>query len=445
MICLNVSCANLYILKIVIAEQTKEGCYDVDRGPGDSSAGVLCLETASVVGSDQFCINTPARPARSITALACAEGQTRINSVLEAVECHLGSVGLSSATPPNAASGVAARAQKLHPLCGLVASGKQDERDKDHYCHSGGVGLHEQDWPTRPITMVVPFAAGGAGDILSRMLGPRLQQKWGHALIVDNKPGGGGVIAANAVAKAAPDGYTLLIAPSAIMAVNVTLYKSLSYDPTADFVPLALAAQTPFVLVVNPDLPVRSVQDLIKYVKDRPGQISYATAGVGVPHHLFAELLKTMTGINMSPVAYRGSLPALNDVVAGHVPLMFVDLGPSLGLIQAGKVRALGVSTATRVAAIGDIPPIAEVGVPGFDAASWQMIVAPANTPPPIVEKLHSDFKSALAAAEIKDQILKNGMLPMENPSVAGLQSFVRSEIARWSKLVQQAGIARSQ
>ena len=302
-----------------------------------------------------------------------------------------------------------------------------------------------QDWPARPVTMVVPFAAGGAGDILSRMLGPKLQQKWGQALIVDNKPGGGGVIAANAVAKATPDGYTLLIAPSAIMAVNVTLYKSLPFDPAADFVPLALAAQTPFVLVVNPDLPVRSVQELIKYVKDRPGQLSYATSGVGAPHHLFAELLKTMTGIDMSPVAYRGSLPALNDVVAGHVPLMFVDLGPALGLIQAGKVRPLGVSTATRVAAISDVPPLAEVGVPGFDAASWQMIVAPANTPRPIVEKLHGDLKTAFATSEIKDQILKNGMLPMENISIADMQSFVKSEISRWGNLVQQLGIARSQ
>jgi tripartite-type tricarboxylate transporter receptor subunit TctC len=300
-----------------------------------------------------------------------------------------------------------------------------------------------QDWPTRPVTMVVPFAAGGAGDILSRMLGPRLQQKWKQALIVDNKPGAGGVIAANAVAKAAPDGYTLLIAPSAIMAVNVTLYRSLPYDPVADFVPLALTAQTPFVLVVNPDLPVRSVQDLIQYVKDRPGRISYATSGVGTPHHLFAELLKTMTGIDMSPVAYRGSLPALNDVVAGHVPLMFVDLGPSLGLIQAGKVRPLGVSTATRIAAIIDVPPLAEVGVPGFDAASWQMIVAPVNTRRPIIEKSHGDLKSVLATAEIKDQIIRNGMLPME--PVVDMQSFVKSEISRWGKLVQQLGIAHSQ
>lgn len=304
---------------------------------------------------------------------------------------------------------------------------------------------HAQDFPSRPVTMVVPFAAGGAGDILSRMLAPRLEQAWGKPLVVDNRPGAGGVIAAQSVARAPRDGYTLMIAPSAVMAVNVTLFKSLPYDPAADFVPLALAAQTPFVLVVNPDLPIRSVRDLIDYVKARPGQLSYATSGPGVPHHLFAELFKSMTGIDMSPVAYRGSAPALTDVVAGHVPFMFVDLGPALSIIQAGKVRPLGVSTATRLAAIPDVVPIAEAGVPGFDAASWQMIVAPAAVSRPIVEKLHGEFTSLLATSEIKDLIFRNGMVPVENPSIAALQNFVKTEIVRWGKVVHQAGIAGSQ
>jgi tripartite-type tricarboxylate transporter receptor subunit TctC len=302
-----------------------------------------------------------------------------------------------------------------------------------------------QDYPTRPVTIVVPFAPGGAGDILARMVGARLEQTWGKSVVVENKPGAGGVIGAIAVAKAEPDGYTLLIAPSATMAVNVSLFKSLPYDPVADFVPLALAAQTPFVLVVNPDLPVRSVADLIKYAKEKGGALSYATSGPGVPHHLFAELLKSMTGIEMSPVAYRGSLPALNDVVAGHVPLMFVDIGPALGIIQAGKVRALGISTKTRFDALPDVPPLAEVGVPGFDAASWQMFVAPAKTPQAIVDKLHGDLKSLLDSPDAKSQILKNGMIPTDNPSVAGLRDFIASEIVRWRKVVQQAGLAGTQ
>jgi hypothetical protein len=170
-----------------------------------------------------------------------------------------------------------------------------------------------QDYPTRPVTFVIPFTPGGAGDTLARMLAPKLEQKWGKSFIVENKPGAGGVIGANLVAKAPPDGYTLMIAPSAVMAINVTLFKNLSYDPVADFVPLALAAQTAFVLVVNPDLPIRSVPDLIAYVKARQGQLTYATAGPGTPHHLFVELLKSMTGMQIAPVAYRGSLPALNE------------------------------------------------------------------------------------------------------------------------------------
>ncbi|MCC6776754.1 MAG: tripartite tricarboxylate transporter substrate binding protein [Hyphomicrobiales bacterium] len=302
-----------------------------------------------------------------------------------------------------------------------------------------------QSYPERPVTMVVPFTAGGAGDILSRLLGPRLEQRWGKPLIVDNKPGAGGVIGAQAAARAAPDGYTLLIGQSGVLAVNVTLYKSLSYDPVADFTPLALVAQTPFTLVVNPSLPIHSVAEMISYVKARPGQISYATSGPGVPHHLFAELLKTLTGIQMSPVAYRGSAPALTDVVAGHVPLMFVDLGPALAMIREGKVRALGVSTGTRIAAIADVPTIAEAGVPGFDAASWQMITAPAKTPSAIIDKLHGDLAAVLAMSEVKEQILAAGMLPMPSRSVAALQDFIKSEITRWGKVVRQAGIAGSQ
>jgi tripartite-type tricarboxylate transporter receptor subunit TctC len=304
---------------------------------------------------------------------------------------------------------------------------------------------HAQDFPHRPVTIVVPFAPGGAGDILARLIGQKLEQTWGKSVVVENRTGAGGVVGAISVARAPADGHTLLIAPSATMAVNVTLFKTLPYDPTVDFIPLALAAQTPFVLVVNSDLPVKSVRELIQYVKDRAGQVSYATSGAGVPHHLYAELLKSMTGIQMSPVMYRGSLPALNDVIAGHVPLMFVDLGPSLGLIQAGKVRPLGVSTKARVPNIPDVPPIAEAGVPNFDAASWQMIVAPAKTPRPVIDKLHADIKSVLAMPDIQEGITKSGMGLMDSPSVEGLQDFIKSEIVRWGQVVEQAGIAGSQ
>jgi tripartite-type tricarboxylate transporter receptor subunit TctC len=303
------------------------------------------------------------------------------------------------------------------------------------------VPAHAETYPDKPVTMIVPFTAGGAGDILARQLGAKLEQKWGKPMVVENKPGAGGIIGAKATASADADGYTLMIAPSATMAVNVSLFKNLPYHPATDFVPIALAAQTPFVLVVNPDVPVKNVAEFIKWAKTQGGKLSYATAGPGVPHHLFAELFKSMTGIEMSPVAYRGSLPALNDVVAGHIPVMFVDLGPSLGLIQGGKVRPIGISTKQRFAKLPDVPPINDT-VPGFDAASWQMIVAPAKTPPAIVAKLHDDISAVLATKESQEDTMKNGMLPVEPPmSVDALKKFVGDEIDRWRKVVQKAGL----
>jgi tripartite-type tricarboxylate transporter receptor subunit TctC len=300
------------------------------------------------------------------------------------------------------------------------------------------------DYPNRPVTIVVPYPAGGGTDILGRLVAQRLEQRLGRSFIIENRPGAGGTTGASFAARATADGYTLLMAPSPTMAVAVTIYKNLVYDPAADFVPLALVAQTPFVLVVNPSLPVFSVEELIKLAKEKPGQLSFGSAGPGTPHQIYAELFKSMTGIEMSHVPYRGSLPLLNDVVAGHIPLTFIDFGPAVGMLQAGKVRPLGISTKIRLAQFPDIPPIA-VAVPGFDAASWQMIVAPAKTPRPIVDKLHGELIKVVALPEFKNQIVHGGMLPMDNPSVEGLQDFVKSEIARWGTVVRRAGLAGSE
>jgi tripartite-type tricarboxylate transporter receptor subunit TctC len=302
-----------------------------------------------------------------------------------------------------------------------------------------------QTYPTRPVTFVVPFAPGGGTEYLARLLGQRLEQRLGKPFVIENRPGGGGVTGAVSVARAAPDGYTLLMAPAPVMAINVSLHKKLPYDPAADFVPLALVVSSPYVLVVTPSLPVQSVSDLIKVAKDKPGQLAFASAGPGTPHHLFPELFKSMTGIEMTHVPYRGSLPALTDVAAGHVQLMFSDVPPALALINEGKVRALGVSTKERVAPLPHLAPIAEQGVAGFDAASWQMVVAPAATPKDVVERLHGEIKAFMVQPEIKEQVFKMGLLPVDTPSVANLQIFVRTEIAQWSKVVQQAGIAGSQ
>ncbi len=303
-----------------------------------------------------------------------------------------------------------------------------------------------EDYPTRSVTIVVPFTPGGSTDIVARMLAQKLEQRLNKTFVVENRPGAGTIIAASAVAKAAPDGYVLLMAPSSTMAVNVTLYRKLTYDPTADFIPLAGLALVPFVLVVNPSLPVHSLLELIKYAKERPGQLSFASVGPGVPHHLYAEVLMSAAGIGMTHVPYKGSAPALNDVVAGHIPLMFCDIPPAIGMLQAGKVRPLGVTTRGRVPALPDVPSITEAGLPEFGAlAGWHMMVAPGKTPRDIVEKLHGELTGILALPEIKTEILRLGMLAFDNPSVGGLQDFVKAEIARWGKIVRKAGIAASE
>ena len=247
------------------------------------------------------------------------------------------------------------------------------------------------------------------------------------------------------VAKAPADGYTLMFTPSGTLTTNATLYKNLPYNPAVDFVPIALLVKVPFVLVVDPSLPVRSIPDLIKYAKERPGTISYSSTGTGAVPHLAAKLLKSSIGIEMTHVPYRGAIPALTDVVAGHVQLTFADPSISPPLIKEGKVRALGVSSLTRLGNLPDIAPLAEVGVPGFEAVSWHLVVALAHTPPAIVNKLHDEIKTLVAQPEIQQQMIKMGLIPVDTPSVEQLKSFVASEIVRWGKLVQQAGIAGSQ
>ncbi len=304
------------------------------------------------------------------------------------------------------------------------------------------VAAPADDYPAHPVTIIVPFAPGGATDLLARLVGGMLELRLGKGFVIDNKPGAGTVIGANAAAKAAPDGYTLFMATSTPLAINATLYKNLPYKPASDFIPVAAVAQVPFVLVVNPSLPVNSVAELIAYAKANPGRLSFGSAGAGSPHHLYMELFNAMAGTQMTHVPYKGSLPALNDVIAGHIQLMFCDLPPVMAQLPSGNVRALGVSTKKRIPGFESIAPIAEVGLPGFEAMAWQMLVAPAKTPQDIVEKLHADIKSFLETPEIEAQIVKVGMIPMPNPPVAELHAFVQAEIDRWGKVVTRAGLA---
>ncbi|MCC6776967.1 MAG: tripartite tricarboxylate transporter substrate binding protein [Hyphomicrobiales bacterium] len=305
--------------------------------------------------------------------------------------------------------------------------------------------LRAQDYPHRPMTLVVPLAAGGAMDIVARTVAQKLSERLGKPVVVENRVGGGTVSAATSVAKAAPDGYTLMFTPGPTLTTNLAIYKSLPYDPRKDFVPIGLTSQVAFAFVVNPSLPVASLADFIKYAKDRPGALILGSPGVATMPHLAGEILMSKTGIEIRHAPYRGSPAALNDVVAGHVHMMFADPSISVPLLGEGRLRGLGVSSRHRIAVLPDLAPMAEIGIPGFEATNWHMIVAPAHTPADIVQKLHAELMAVNALPEVKQQIEKIGLLPMASPTPEALRSFLDQEIATWSKLVQQIGLAGSQ
>jgi tripartite-type tricarboxylate transporter receptor subunit TctC len=305
--------------------------------------------------------------------------------------------------------------------------------------------LRAQDYPTRAVTIVVPFPAGISLDGIARKLGEKLSERLGQPVIVENRPGAGGIVGTAAAAKSAPDGYTLLMGGSGILAINPTLRKALPYDAANDFVPLALTSHAQFILVVNPALPVHSVQELIRLAKEKPGQLSYASPGPGTPGYLAAEMLKHAAGLDIVHVDYRGSPPALTDLVGGHIQMMFVDVPPALSLIKAGKVRALAVSSRSRIEQAPDIPPMAEAGVPDFDVVAWNMLAAPSKTPASIVGRLHTEVKAILALSETRDWMVANGLTPASDTrSPEELSGFMKSEIAAWGHALERIGIARS-
>jgi tripartite-type tricarboxylate transporter receptor subunit TctC len=299
------------------------------------------------------------------------------------------------------------------------------------------------DFPDRPITFMVPLAAGGGMDFIARTLGRHLSERLGKPVLVENRPGGGTVVATVALAKAAPDGTTLLLVPGSTLTSNATVYKSLPYDPRKDFVPIALPSEVAFTLVVNPSLPVHSMADLIKYAKDKPGEVIVGTAGIATTTHLAGELLAHMTGIKLRYAHYRGSPPAMNDVVAGTIQMMFADPVTGAELAKAGKVRALGVTSKKRVSVFPDVAPIADT-VPGYEATNWHMVIAPAQTPAAVVEKLSAEFRAVGAMPEVKQQIAKIGLEPLDSPTAPELKKFLDGEIAHWAKFVTQIGLAGS-
>jgi tripartite-type tricarboxylate transporter receptor subunit TctC len=309
----------------------------------------------------------------------------------------------------------------------------------------GPAAAQPSDYPSRPVSFIVPFAPGGVTSLFARVLGQRLEQRLGKPFIVENRPGGGGVTAAAAVAHAAPDGYTIMMASSTVLAINVTMRKSLPYDPRKDLAPIALLARVPFVLVVNPSLPIQSVADLVKLAREKPGQIAFGTPGPGTFHHLNAEMFKAIFGLDLVHVPYKGSAPALSDLIGGHIQFMFCDVPPAMSLIQSGQIRALGVTTKERVPAVKDIPPLAEVGVPGYDTASWHTVTTTGSVPKPIVDKLSGHIREIMSDASVTEALVKDGAIPQVSPSPDEMRRFVESEIVRWGKVVEQAGLKGSE
>jgi tripartite-type tricarboxylate transporter receptor subunit TctC len=302
-----------------------------------------------------------------------------------------------------------------------------------------------QTYPDHQVTFIVGFPPGSSSDIVARNFGTRLAERLGKPFIIENKPGAGSIIAAQTLAHAQPDGYTILIAPSGTIAINPVLYKSLPYDPLKDFAFVAHTASFPLILVVNPNSPVKSVKDLITLAKEKPDRFTFASSGAGTSIHLAGELFKTEAGINMTHIPYKGPALAVTDIMAGHVDMIFSDPGTVVELVKCGKLRAIGVTSKERFPVLPDVPTIAEAGVPGYDASSWHMIVVPKDTPPAIVTKLHDACKAVIAMPEVKQQFLNVGLVAVETPDAAGLRRFAESETTRWTKIVKQVGLAGTQ
>lgn len=298
-----------------------------------------------------------------------------------------------------------------------------------------------QDYPSKTVTVVVPFTPAGSTDLLARMAAAAWEKAIGKPFVVENRPGAGQQIGVNAVRQAPADGHTLLMATSSAMAVNPTLYKKIAYDPVKDFTPIAMMAHLPFILLVNPALPINSVADLIKYAKERPGQVSFGSGGVGASHHLYGEMFNSLTGVKMTHVPYRGTVPAINDLIAGHIQVLFSDPPPALPQIAGGKVRALAVTTAKRMAGAPDVAPLNDT-VKGYDTAPWQMLMAPAGTPAPIIDRLHGVIVRYIASPEGQKALNDMGLIAGAPTSPAELARFVEREVGEWSKLVKLAGAA---
>ncbi len=305
---------------------------------------------------------------------------------------------------------------------------------------TGPDALHAQSYPNRSVTLIVPSAAGGGTDTIARLIGDQLSKQLGQGFVVENRTGAGMLVGTTAVAKAAPDGYTLLVGLNGNMTVNPSLFAKLPYDPLADFVPVAMLATYPFLVVVNNDLPVKSIKELIAYLKANSGKVDYASAGNGTGQHLAPELFKMMTGTEMAHIAYRGAQPAYLDVISGRVPVFFDNMSTAMSLAKEGKVRALAITSRKRSPLMPELPSVEEAGVPGYEYHTWFGLWAPKGTPQPIVDKLNAEVTKALADPVVKQRIAAGAGEP-STMALKDIEPFMKAEITKWAEVVKRAGI----
>jgi tripartite-type tricarboxylate transporter receptor subunit TctC len=302
-------------------------------------------------------------------------------------------------------------------------------------------GAQSGNWPGRPVTIVVPFPPGGGTDMGARIVAEQLSRRWGQPVLVENKGGAAGRIGADVVAKAKPDGQTILMGNVGTQAINPTLYKKLPYDAAKAFTPITLVAELPLAMMVNPDVPARTVKEFIAYAKSRPGQLSYSSSGAGGGPHLAAEMFKDSTGTFILHVPYRGGGPAVSDLIAGHVQLSFMTVFEASGHIKAGKLRALAVTSDKRVPALPDVPTLAEAGAPGFNSISWIGLLAPAGTPQEVTDKIAADVRAVLAQEDVKRKFVELGAVPVATTPAAFAQ-LIEGDRKRYAQIIQDRKIS---
>ena len=299
---------------------------------------------------------------------------------------------------------------------------------------------HAQDYPNRPITLVIPFAPGGSTSIVGRGIADKMSELLGEKIVIDNRPGAGGTVGTKAVAKSDPDGYTLVLGYTGTLAIGPSLYKKAGYDPRKDFAPIGMIGNAPNSLVVHPSFPARSVAELIAYAKQNPGKISFGSAGAGTASHITGEYFARSAGISLVHVPYKGTGPALVDLIGGHIPMAFAPIPASHANVSAGTLRALAVTSSARSGLLPDVPTIAEAGVSGFDASLYYGLVAPAGTPRPIVDKLNKVLRDALASAEVKRQLSSDGT-EITPGSPEDYADFIDKDEKKWAQLVKASGV----